>query len=95
MEYLLLIPYFLGGLFFWPLFRLFSGRTSARSQRLWRVFIVTLIILVALGIVFGTVALLGRFNHNWLWGSLWFPFINLVSLGCSVLACVHSDESPA
>ena len=95
MEYFILIPYYAGGLLFWPLFRIFSRRTSSRSQRLWRVFIVTLVILVALGGVFGVVALLGRFNHNWLWGTLWFPLINLVSLGCSVVACFESDQSAA
>jgi hypothetical protein len=95
MEYLISIPYFGAGLLFWPMFRLFHPRRSLRSKRLWRVFITTFVILLGLASVFGIVALLGRFNHNWLWGSLWFPLVNLVSLGCSIVACTDSDETAA
>jgi hypothetical protein len=85
------------GLLFWPVFRLFSRTPGARSQRLRRIFLATLFFLLPLGIVYGVVALLGRFDHNWLWGTLWFHLINFVSLICSIVACLlpTKNRSPA
>jgi hypothetical protein len=74
-------------LLFWPVFCLFS-RTGPRAQRLRRIFFVTLFFLLPLGILYCVVALLGHFNHNWLWGTLWFHLINAVSLMCSIVACL-------
>lgn len=92
MEYLLCIPYFGAGLLFWPAFRLFSRQNSSRQNGLRRVFVVTLVVLVALGLVFLAVALAGRFNHNWLWATLWFPFVNLISILFSVQVCITGRE---
>jgi hypothetical protein len=83
------------GLLFWPVFRLFSRTPSARAQRLRRVFFVTLCFLLSLGIIYGVVALLGRFDHNWLIGTMWFHLINLVSLTCSIVACLPVKNKPS
>ena len=92
MVYLVAILYFAGGLLFWPVFRLFSRQHSPRRDRLRRVFVITLAVLVALGLVFLAVALAGRFNHNWLWATAWFPFINLISILFSLQVCVTRHE---
>ena len=92
MDYLLAIPYFAGGLFFWPVFRLRRSQPSPRQNGLRRVFVGTLALLVALGLVFLAVALAGRFNHNWLWATLWFPFINLISILFSIQVCITKRE---
>ena len=92
MDYLLCIPYFGGGLLFWPAFRLFSRQNSARQHGLRRVFVVTLAALLSLALVFLGVALAGRFNHNWLWATLWFPFINLISILFSLQVYITGRE---
>jgi hypothetical protein len=92
MEYLLCIPYFGAGLVFWPVFRLFNRQNSARQKGLRRMFLFTLLALVSLALVFLAVAVAGRFNHNWLWATLWFPFINLISILFSLLACITKGE---
>jgi hypothetical protein len=81
------------GLLFWPVFRLFSHKPGARAQRLRRIFFVTLFFLLPLGILYGVVTLLGRFDHNWLWGTLWFHLINFVSLLYSIVACLLPTKS--
>jgi hypothetical protein len=94
MEYFLCIPYFGAGLVFWPVFRVFSRQNTARQKGLRRVFLFTLITLVALALVFLAVAVAGRFNHNWLWATLWFPFINLISIFFSLAVCITGREKP-
>lgn len=93
MEYLLCIPYFGLGLLFWPVFRLFSRQNTARQRGLRRVFLVTFVVLVALALVFLVVALAGRFNHNWLWASLWFPFSNLISILFSLEVITRREKA--
>ena len=95
VEYLLCllcIPYFGAGLLIWPVFRLFTCQNSERQRGLRRVFIVTLAVLGVLGLGFLGVALAGRFDHNWLWGTLWFPFINLISIFFSLTVCITGRE---
>jgi hypothetical protein len=92
MEYLLCVPYFGAGLLFWPAFRLFARQNSERQRGLRRVFVVTVAVLGALGLTFLGVAFAGRFNHNWLWATLWFPFINLISILCSLQVCISGRE---
>lgn len=82
-------------LLFWPVFRLFDRTHGPREQRLRRIFFVTLFFLLPLGVLYGLVALLGRFDHNWLIGTLWFHLINLVSLICSIVACLQKNEPAA
>jgi len=83
------------GLLFWPVFRLFSRTPGPRAQRLRRIFFVTLCFLLPPGIIYGVVTLLGRFNHNWLIGTMWFHLINFVSLMCSIVACLPAKNKPS
>ena len=84
-----------GGLLFWPVFRIFSRGATARAHRLRRIFFVTLFILLPLFGLYGVVLVLGRFDHNWLKGTTWFYLINLMSLICSIAACVGRDGTAA
>jgi hypothetical protein len=86
------VPYFAGGLLVWPLISLFRRRMDERGQWLRAVFFVTLAALGCLGGLLGIVALLGKFNHNWLPVTMLFPIINLLSIFFSISGVVLSDK---
>jgi len=78
------ITWFGVGLLFWPGFLIARGRSDSRARPLGRTFFVTLAALGGVGLLLGTVALMGRFNHNWLPVTLLFPLINVVSIVSSI-----------
>ncbi len=89
VQFIIAIPWFAGGLLFWPGFLMFRGNSDARAPRLRRIFLVTLGALAAVAALLGIVALLGQFNHNWLPVTLLFPLINLISVAASILRLVE------
>ena|SRR5437899_9973351 len=89
IQFIIAIPWFAGGLFFWPAFLIFRGTSDARGPRLRRIFFITLGALAGVAALLGIVALLGQFNHNWLPVTLLFPLINLISMVTSILRLVE------
>ena len=83
-QVIIAIPWFAGGVFIWPGFLTFRSSADPRAPQLRRIFVVTFAALGAVGVLLAVVALLGRFNHNWLPVTLLFPLINLVSIVLSV-----------
>lgn len=92
LTWIVAIPYFGGGLLVWPISRLFRPESNDRYRWLRKVFFVTLIPLAVIGGILGAVALLGRFNHNWLPLTLLFPLINLASLCGSFIGLFEKHE---
>jgi len=93
-EWAIAIPYFGGGMLIWPVFRMFGRPRDDCARRLRKISLFTLSALIALGALLGVVALLGRFNHNWLPLTLLFPLINLVSVAWSIVA-IFSNHNVA
>jgi hypothetical protein len=91
-DWLIAVPYFAGGLLIWPLVSLFRRRLDERGRWLRMVFFVTLVPLGAIGGLLGVVALLGKFNHNWLPVTMLFPVINLLSIFFSISGVVLSRK---
>jgi hypothetical protein len=91
-DSLIAVPYFAGGLLVWPLISIFRRRMDERGQWLRAVFMVTLVALGCLGGLLGVVALLGKFNHNWLPVTMLFPVINLLSIFFSISGVVLSRK---
>lgn len=84
LEWMIAVPYFAGGLLIWPISFLFNVGRGDRFDWLRFVFLCTLLMLASLGGLLGVVALLGRFDHNWLPLTLLFPLINLASVCLSL-----------
>jgi|SRR5579859_2910536 len=84
LQFIVAIPWFGGGLIFWPGFLILRGSSDSRARRLRGMFFITLTALAGVGALLGIVALLGRFDHNWLPLTLLFPLINLVSIIFSI-----------
>jgi hypothetical protein len=87
MSHLVVVPYFAGALFFWPICRLLNCATAPVLQRLRRNFLVTLIALASLAIVVKSI------GDDELWRRMPFPLINCVSLWFSTAAWVEKDEA--
>lgn len=87
MSYLILLPHFAAGLFFWPLFLLFKRDAPALSRQLRTIFLVTLAVNV---VAIVTAMLIG--NHQ-VWNSQVFPFLNLFSLMASAWTCMGKGRS--
>ena len=85
VQIIIAIPWFGGGLLLWPAFLIFRGRSDPRSRRLRKIFFLTLAAVGGLAMLLTVVALLGRFNHNWLPLTLLFPMINLASIVISIV----------
>jgi hypothetical protein len=83
VQVIIAIPWFGGGLLMWPAFLIFRCRSDARARRLRTVFFLTLAAVGGLAALLGVIALLGRFDHNWLPLTLLFPLINLASVAIS------------
>lgn len=84
VQIIIAIPWYGGGLLLWPAFLIFRGRSDARSRRLRKIFFLTLAAVGGLAMFLAVVALLGRFDHNWLPWTLLFPVINFVSIVISI-----------
>lgn len=91
LDWIIAVPYFAGGLLVWPIAWL-VGCAGARGRRLRLVFLSTLVALGAVAGLLGVVALLGKFNHNWLPLTLLFPLINLVSVCWSLVRAFGTHE---
>src|SRR5207247_9952978 len=93
LQFMIGIPWFGGGLLFWPALVVVRGSSDTKRRRLRRIFFVTLAALAILGASLGIVALLGRFDHNWLPVTLLFPIINLVSITFSIRRLARHDQA--
>jgi hypothetical protein len=91
-QYMLAVPWFAGGLLFWPCFVILRGNSDTRSRWLRRIFLITLAALIGLGALLGIVAFHGQFNHNWLPVTLFFPIINLVSIIISAMGLFNGSH---
>ena len=69
------------GVLVWPIFQLVHRRRSKRATRLFIVFAVTSVLLIALGVVF---ELTGSWHYS-VPGMWLFPLVNLVSMAASIL----------
>jgi hypothetical protein len=92
LQFFIAVPWFAGGLLFWPSFLILRGNSDARSLRLRRLFLITLAALTGIGALLGIVALLGQFNHNWLPATLLFPLINFVSIVASAITLLAGSR---
>ena len=93
LQFMIAIPWFAGGLLFWPALLVVRGSSDTKRRRLRRIFFVTLAALATVGASLGIVALLGRFDHNWLPVTLLFPLINLVSITLSIRRLVRNENA--
>ena len=94
VQMIIAIPWFGGGLLFWPAFLIFRGHTDTRSRLLRTIFFVTLAAVSGLAMSLAVVALLGRFDHNWLPLTLLFPLINFASIVCSIVRWSIRERVP-
>jgi hypothetical protein len=85
VQIFIAIPWFGGGLLLWPAFLIFRGRSDGRSRPLRTIFFLTLAAVGVLAAFLGVVALLGRFDHDWLPLILLFPAINFASTAISIV----------
>jgi hypothetical protein len=88
MGSLVVIPHFAGGLFFWPLYRVFARNPNpVLNRQLALIFLAALLALAGL-----TGVLLWAGNEAW-WKTGLFPVINFVVILLSSVACMRSDAS--
>src|SRR5882762_8936106 len=88
MGSLIVIPHFAGGLFFWPLYRVFARtRNPVLNRQLALIFLAALVALAGLAAV---IKLAG--NDTW-WGTGLFSAINFAAILVSSMACLRSDAS--
>ena len=87
MSHIFVILDYAGALFFWPLFWLVKRKPEELSQKLRRVFFITLLVL---GVLAGVVQWVG---DDELWRLFLFPLINLGSLMVSAQTCVRQSKA--
>jgi hypothetical protein len=88
MGSLVVIPHFAGGLFFWPLYRVFARtRNPVLNRQLALIFLAALVALAGLAAV---IKLAG--NDTW-WGTGLFSAINFAAILISSMACLRSNAS--
>jgi len=93
LQFMIAIPWFAGGLLFWPALVVVRDSSDSKRRRLRRIFFATLAALATVGASLGIIALLGKFNHNWLPVTMLFPLINLVSITYSIRRLVRHENA--
>lgn len=88
MGSLIVIPHFAGGLFFWPLHRVFARTPHPVLNRQ-----LALIFTAALLALAGLAMAIKLSSHDAWWGTELFPAINFIAILTSSMACLRSDAS--
>jgi hypothetical protein len=92
-DFIIAVPWFAGGLLFWPGHWIFRGGAKPPRPEFKRIFRLTLGALAGVVVLLGMVALLRQLDHNWLPVTLLFPLINLVSIVFSVRSLVQKQSA--
>jgi len=88
-QYIVALFYYGAGLMFWPVFQLFHRHWSPCAKRLLSIFLVTLGVLIA----YGVLLVVTWRGSQWLPLLLGFPLLNLLSLLVSVVVCIESPKT--
>ena len=93
-DVLVAILYHVGGLLFWPVWRIVSGTDrKALSRILLNIFWITLVVLLAIGALTAIIYRFQLLNYHWMPIFILVPAVNLVSLVFSVNAAMRFDKS--